>query len=131
MATQPQPAQSSPTLVTIRFPADLLVCIREVLALRSMTLQNYVTELIESDTAPLRLKKWQSNFLTPSGPKAKRIEDTSDHRSKLTGEQERSCTLLHEVEGVPVSALAKRFNCAKSTIERILQRHDQDRSDKP
>src|SRR5882762_2784560 len=84
----------------IRLSDSLLASIREVLCLRSVSIEHYFVELAEVDTAPIRLQKLRSNFLLPSGVKAKTIEKTDDDiwRTKVRPEQVQRILFLSESE---------------------------------
>ena len=124
MATQPQTLAASQ--VKIRFSKSLLAGVREMLALRSMSIENYLLQLAEADTAPVRLQKWRSNFLLPAGRKEKIIETRDgDPRKKLTPAQIQCALFLYDSEGLPINQIARRFGVGHSTIQRILQRREQ------
>jgi len=111
---------------------SLFASIREALSLRSMTLNAYLLQVLEADVAPIRLQKLRSNFLLPSGVKAKTIETTDGvWRTKLRGEQIQRIIFLSEREKMSPPDIAASMAISRTSVRRVLNQRAEARTPVP
>jgi hypothetical protein len=97
-------------------------CMREMMSVRNMKLWTYLLGLAEADYDEYR--KLHRNASSPLPPR--RIDTDSSEPKRhggggsLSPEQVQVALHLHTVEHVPISELAARFNCGRSTIRRCF-----------
>src|SRR5437879_2802168 len=114
-----EPRQMQTVQVRISIPKRLFVCLREMLCLRRMSIQEYFEELASSDTEIIRNQKLRSTFLLPTGPKTSTIETTTNDiwRTKVRPEQVQRILFLSESEKMsPPEIAASMADVSRSTV---------------
>ena len=118
--------------VTIRFTsAALFLTLKEIISLRSLTLESYLLQLAEADAAEHRRLKIRPTFLTDSlGEKfepAGEISSAYHHELVRKGDRCYGRLSLGETEELlnlsqhlTRTQLAKRFHTSAATVGRIL-----------
>ena len=112
-----------PQTVTVQFSKSLFACVGEMLALRGISIENYLIQLAEADVAFDRLEKFQQRKLFAEGEK-KIVIQKQGTRMKLTPEQVQRVIFLHDSEGLGVRSIAHRFNVGPTTIQRLLHQRE-------
>jgi len=101
-----------------------------------MNIEDYFLELAENDATSIRAKKCSSNFLSPSGVKAKTkpIETTGNDiwRTKVKPEQVQRILFLAESEKMsPPEIAASMADVSRTTVRRVLSQRAEARAPVP
>lgn len=123
--------QTSAEEKTIQIPWTK--AIRKMCGIRSMHASRYLVELAEADAATTNLDELRKTLLPPPAKFKLITVKKGGRRKKLTEAQENEAIRLLEVEGLTMSAVAKRFNVGRATIQRLSDdrkgRHDSQKSE--
>jgi hypothetical protein len=109
------------------FDKSMLLFVRELAELRTMSVAGYVWGVVDAELTECRRKRIDKNFLLPNG----RLDPPPLREKKQRKERElapvikQKILFLAETEKLNARELAQRFGVSAQTVGRILQRREE------